>query len=208
MRLTDKVKHYVLNFVAWILEEKRETLPSELEVRKALLFDMEGVACEDVTDVVARVLEHNRRHIPADFFTVLGGKDSWRLEVRYTQAGAKYRALFYDEDVVFPVYSEEEVETPLSLLQMKTYPLIATISSREDTDGVDGVNVTRRLHKYCGPRKNWYADRGLRLRLQDMFPFDDPETFQDSSLYPYLHIRTIFGVKSYKICTKGFFHPS
>lgn len=197
-----KLLPWIQRLFAWFVAEPKERIPQDFDVAKVLVFKR-GHEDEEFQDITTLVQHVCNRTIPKHVIDFLCGWDDWRVEVRYTQVGAKYRVLYYNEDIVLPPYTPEEINESMTLSDMRNFPLSAVISTQHDVDGNEGANVTHRLFKYCGPRKNWYADKGFRLRLADMFPFDDHET--NKAFYPYLHVRTIFGVKSYKIYSGEYF---
>jgi hypothetical protein len=132
----------------------------------------------------------------------LCGWDDWRTEVRYVQGGQKYRVVFYNEDVVVPVYTDADLEKKKSsvLETFDAFPLSANASVLKDTEGLKAtaVDVTKHVQKYAGPRRNWYRDRvSKRVETEHMFFGDDRRTV--ARWYPYLHMRTMKTLTSHPI---------
>lgn len=129
------------------------------------------------------------------------GTTDWRVEVRYhvPSEKKKYRAVFYNEDVIMPVYSPEELAESPPPRFSKHYPLSACIGRERDVHGKEGANVTEHVQKYCGPKRNWYLDKDMAIveHMDHMFVSDDPITMKNH--YPYLHIRTLSGMTSHRI---------
>lgn len=123
----------------------------------------------------------------------------WRVEVRYVLDGKKYRAVYYNEDVIVPVYSPEELSESPTPRFSKHYPLSACIGREHDVHGKEGADVTEHVQKYCGPKRNWYLDKDMCIveHMDHMFISDDPITMKNH--YPYLHIRTLGGTTSHRI---------
>lgn len=96
------------------------------------------------------------------------GWTDFRAEVRYTYRHKKYRMVLRRGDrCTFPPYAEPSGPTcrlPKGVLSAR---LQGPLGSDIDCD------VTRRVLKYQGPRGDFHAGLGLRVRLHDMFPFDD-----------------------------------
>ena len=104
--------------------------------------------------------------------------DEYRIDVRYTYRGNKYRVLYrQDDDVPFPL--------PRSMGIVVAPKLASACLVRKD-DGRE-IDVTERVRKYMGPDRDFYKKHGLYVRVQDMFPFDDhednAERFQCVRLY-------------------------
>jgi len=96
------------------------------------------------------------------------GWTNFRVEIRYTYRHKKYRMVLRRGNAcVFPPYSEPSAPTcrlPKGVLSARLQgPLGSDIQ----------CDVTRRVLKYQGPRGDFHAGLGLKVRLQDMFPFDD-----------------------------------
>lgn len=106
----------------------------------------------DAWQVVARAAA------PDDF----GG---FRAEIRYAAGGKKFRMVLRPGDALdWPPY-----ETPRAKCRLPRGVLSAELLGHDPADRVD---VTARVKKYAGPRADFYADKGLRVRLRDMFPSD------------------------------------
>ena len=104
--------------------------------------------------------------------------DKYKLDVRYTYRGQKYRVLYrHDDDGTFPL--------PRSMGIVIAPKLSSACLVRKD-DGRE-TDVTDRVRKYMGPDRDFYKKHGLYVRVQDMFPFDDhednSERFQCVRLY-------------------------
>jgi hypothetical protein len=96
--------------------------------------------------------------------------DEYRIDVRYTYRGNKYRVLYrQDDDVPFPL--------PRSMGIVVAPKLASACLVRKD-DGRE-IDVTERVRKYMGPDRDFYKKHGLYVRVQDMFPFDDHEDNAD-----------------------------
>ncbi len=92
-----------------------------------------------------------------------------RVEVRYLSFGHKYRAVLRPGDAfVEPEGVERHRGGPKGVLAAELV-------------GAEGlaVDVTRRVHKYQGPAKDFHAGKGLRVGVLDMFPLDDPRELGD-----------------------------
>lgn len=93
---------------------------------------------------------------------------AFRMEVRYTFRHKKYRMVLRPGDPCpFPPYDEPAATScrmPKGVLSAR---LQGPLGSDIDCD------VTQRVMKYQGPKGDFHAGLGLKLKLQDMFPFDD-----------------------------------
>lgn len=171
----------------WYMTDEKKPLQDEFKAYKVLLFaDDESRRRLDVTD----------RFVSGD---VHDGHDG-HVEVRYIQRGAKYRVIFPpDRPVTLPVYSDEELRDAKARAVARGV-LSALVGPEDDPDGAKGrcIDVTDHVKKYCGPKGNWYRDRGFDPPLvRHMFMADDPQTVR--TVYPYLHVRTLRGVTSHPI---------
>jgi len=104
--------------------------------------------------------------------------EKYKLDVRYTFRGNKYRVLYrHDDDATFPL--------PRHVGIVVAPKLSSACLVRKD-DGRE-IDVTDRVRKYMGPDRDFYKKHGLYVRVQDMFPFDDhednSERFQCVRLY-------------------------
>lgn len=117
------------------------------------------------------------REIPVRYFSAeswerdvheLTGWDAVRVEVRYALRHKKYRMVLRPGDAcTFPPYPEPSAPAcrlPRGVLSAR---LQGAPGSGIDTD------VTARVLKYQGPKGDFHAGLGLRVRLHDMLPFDD-----------------------------------
>lgn len=110
-----------------------------------------------------------KRHKLDDVRDVLGWK-KYRLDVRYTFRGQKYRVLYrQDDDAKFPL--------PRAMGMVIAPKLINAVLVRKN-DGEE-VDVTTRVRKYMGPDRDFYKKHGLYVYVQDMFPFDDHKDNSD-----------------------------
>jgi hypothetical protein len=88
-----------------------------------------------------------------------------RVEVRYAAAGKKFRLVLRPGDAFqWPPY-----DAPRPACRMPRGVLSAELKGHDRADSVD---VTSRVKKYAGPHADFYAGKGLRVRLRDMFPSD------------------------------------
>ena len=84
-----------------------------------------------------------------------------RAEVRYTFRGGKYRVVLRPGDVCsFTVPPERRRKGPRGV-----------VAAELVGDGAS-FDITRRIHKYQGPAKDFH---GLRVAVTDMFPYDDAD---------------------------------
>lgn len=91
-----------------------------------------------------------------------------RLEVRYVFRHKKYRMILRPGDAcVFPPYQEPAAPA----CRLPKGVLSARLQGPRGSD-ID-CDVTSRVLKYQGPRGDFHAGLGLKVHLQDMFPFDD-----------------------------------
>lgn len=117
------------------------------------------------------------REVPVRFFDPanwerdireLTGWSSFRVEVRYVFRHKKYRMVLRPGDACdFAPYAEPSAPAcrlPKGVLSAR---LQGCLGSDIDCD------VTSRVFKYQGPQGDFHAGLGLRVRLHDMFPFDD-----------------------------------
>lgn len=88
-----------------------------------------------------------------------------RVEVRYLARGKKYRAILRTGDTcAFP----EEIPD-----RHRGGP--KGVMAAELVGDDISVNITRRVHKYEGPTKDFHAALGLRVGVTDLFPLDDAQ---------------------------------
>lgn len=86
-----------------------------------------------------------------------------RVEVRYLSHGKKFRAILRPGDTcTFPN------EVPERHRGGPKGVMAADLVGDDIT-----VNITRRMHKYEGPTKDFHSALGLRVGVTDMFPLDD-----------------------------------
>jgi len=173
---------------AWYMTDEKKPLPNEFQMYKALLYDDGGSRRRvDVTETIRSGAQPTP---PADW------SDEWHVEVRYVQRGAKYRVLFpRDRPVVLPVYSSDELASTKAT-PLRGGGLLSAFVGRENA--AQGIDVTDHVTKYCGPKGNWYRDKGFDPPpVAHMFMNDDPRTVRQ--VYPSLHVRTLRGVRSFPI---------
>lgn len=97
---------------------------------------------------------------------------SWskfRVELRYVFRNKRYRMVLRPGDAcIFPPYESDASEPRCRLPK-------GVLSARLQGPPGSGIDhdVTSRVLKYQGPRGDFHSGLGLRVRLQDMFPFDD-----------------------------------
>lgn len=95
---------------------------------------------------------------------------AFRVEVRYTYRRKKYRMVLRPGDKC--VLFQDPTTTPEApACRLPKGVLSARLQGPPGSD-ID-CDVTPRVLKYQGPRGDFHAGLGLRVRLQDMFPFDD-----------------------------------
>jgi len=116
--------------------------------------------------------------------------EDWRVEVRYAIDGARFRAVTYNADV--PAPSLAVLRRSPSILGSREYPLAATLGATPDDP--DGIDATAHVQKFAGPARDWH---GNKPKMRHLFVGDDPET--KAIWYPYLHVRTMSGLRSYRI---------
>ena len=154
---------------------------------KVLAFDNGADSDAPRIDLTVEFLK--RGSLTADEVRVLVPFKDWRVEVRYAIADAPYRAVTYNADV--PAPSLVLRRSP-SILGSREYPLAATLGAT--VDDPDGIDATAHVQKFAGPGRDWHRSRP---KMRHMFVGDDPET--KAIWYPYLHVRTMSGLRSYRI---------
>jgi hypothetical protein len=98
----------------------------------------------------------------------LTGWDSFRVEVRYMFRHKKYRMVLRPGDAcAFPPLPEPSAPA----CRLPQGVLSARLQGPKGSD-IDS-DVTLRVLKYQGPKGDFHTGLGLRVRLKDMFPFDD-----------------------------------
>lgn len=119
---------------------------------------------DDGTDaVVTKAFEPSRWEDSVRAFTGWATQ-KLRVEVRYSSFGHKFRAVLRPGDAWTP---------PEAVERHRGGPKGVMAAELVGSRGV-AVDVTRRVHKYQGPAKDFHAGKGLRVGVLDMFPFDDP----------------------------------
>lgn len=91
--------------------------------------------------------------------------DSPTIEARYELHGAKYRIVYRPDDTVLEY-------PPRKAFGFVRAPRLVKATLVRDADERD---VTGRVRKYMGPERDFHAGKSTRLRLWDMFPFEDHE---------------------------------
>ena len=125
---------------------------------------------EDGTDaVVTRSFDAARWEASAREATGWATK-KMRVEVRYVSFGHKYRAVLRPGDAF---------SAPKAVERHRGGPKGVMAAELVGKRGLT-VDVTRRVHKYQGPLKDFHAGQGLRVGVLDMFPFDDPAELVDN----------------------------
>ena len=114
----------------------------------------------------------------------LTGWESPRLEVRYVLRNKKYRMVLRPGDAC-RVPLDEPAHRVARLLSARLHgPRGADIE----------CDVTDRVLKYQGPRGDFHASSGLRVRVHDMFPFDD----HADNVARFSHVRLVDSVGNVK----------
>lgn len=152
---------------------------------KVLAFDNGDV--DSRIDLTAEFLK--RGSLTADEVRVLVPFRDWRVEVRYAIDGARYRAVTYNADVPAPSLV---IRRSPSILASREYPLAATLGVGPDDD--QSIDATAHVQKFAGPGRDWHHNKP---KMKHLFVGDDPET--KAIWYPYLHVRTMSGLQSYRI---------
>ena len=158
-------------------------------VYKVLAFDNDNTEAEriDLTDEFLK-----RGALTVDEIRIVTPFRDWRVEVRYAIGGATFRVVTYNADVESPSLVLEKT----SMVRALRYPLSATLSTADDVDGSKhGIDATAHVQKFAGPMRDWHG--GRTMKMKHMFVGDDPET--KALWYPYLHMRTMEGLRSYHI---------
>jgi len=89
----------------------------------------------------------------------------YKIEIRYVVHGHKFRIVVREnEKIHFPIRKE--------LGLMKPNIVSASLLIKDSEEEYD---VTKRIRKYFGQNKDFNSGLGLKLFVQDMFPFDDHE---------------------------------
>jgi hypothetical protein len=162
-------------------------------VYKVLAFDNDDAEAErvDLTDEFLK-----RGALTVDELRILTPFRDWRVEVRYAIDGETFRVVTYNADVESPPPIPKKNVAPPSMVRALRYPLSATLSTADDVDGSrHGIDATAHVQKFAGPMRDWHGGRSLKMK--HMFVGDDPET--KALWYPYLHMRTMEGLRSYRI---------
>ncbi len=98
----------------------------------------------------------------------LTGWDAIRVEIRYILRHKKYRLVLRPGDTcTFPPYPEPAAPA----LRLPRGVLSARLQGAPGS-GID-TDITPRVLKYQGPKGDFHAGLGLKVRLFDMLPFDD-----------------------------------
>ena len=91
--------------------------------------------------------------------------EKYKIEIRYVVHGRKYRVVVREnENVHLPIRKE--------LGLMKPNIVSASLLIKDSEEEYD---VTKRVRKYFGQNNDFNSGLGLKLFVQDMFPFDDHE---------------------------------
>lgn len=117
----------------------------------------------------------------------LAGKD-FRVEVRYLFEGRKYRMVLRPGDpcrLPSPRRAHGAGAGTESSCRMPRGVLSASLQGPPGSG--HRCDVTRRVLKYQGPDGDFHAGAGLRVRVHDMFPFDD----HVANAAEYRHLRLI-----------------
>ncbi|AGE54338.1 hypothetical protein PBCVNY2B_671L [Paramecium bursaria Chlorella virus NY2B] len=107
----------------------------------------------------------------------------YKIEIRYVVHGRKYRIVIRETDNIhFPIRKELGIKKP---------NIVSASLVRKHTD--EDIDVTKRVIKYFGQNNDFSAGLGLRLFVQDMFPFDDHE--DNAEIFSALYIRMSDGTE-------------
>lgn len=130
--------------------------------------------------------EISPRHFnPATWEADTGRATGWpafRVEVRYRLRGRKHRMVLHRGDACsFPGRhaGQPVCRLPKGVLSAR---LQGPPGSNVDVD------VTSRVMKYQGPRGDFHAGAGLRVRLHEMFPFPFDDGDDDGGSFTHLRI--------------------
>jgi hypothetical protein len=119
--------------------------------------------CTDDDDGIFHEVYSAKRNELADIRSKLGW-DKYRIEIRYTFRGQKYRVVYrHDDEVDFPLKRS---------MHLVIAPRVTSACLVRKADGKH-IDVTDRVRKYLGPDRDFHSKHGLYVRVQDMFPFDD-----------------------------------
>lgn len=135
-----------------VLVLRRLLASPDVAVVKATLFRGDGTDVDITRGFDARACG---RHVVSP---------SERVDVRYLAHGRKYRLVLRKGD-----------EACLTEAPARHRGGPKGVMAAELIGAEASVDITRRVHKYQGPAKDFHAGMGLRVGVTDLFPFDDPE---------------------------------
>jgi hypothetical protein len=138
---------------------KKMTHSSGIKIHQILIFD-EGANpetyCENVsTDMSIRDIKETIKIF------------MYRIEIRYSIHGKKYRAVAREsDDVHFPIRKE-----------LGAVPRAVVTRARVVTKDGRESDVTRRVRKYAGQNGDFNNHAGCLFFVDDMFPFHDVDEY-------------------------------
>ena len=93
----------------------------------------------------------------------------YKIEIRYVVHGRKYRIVVREnENVHFPIRKELGLKKP-------TITFASLVRKDTEENAEEDYDVTKRVQKYFGQNNDFNSGLGLKLFVQDLFPFDDHE---------------------------------
>jgi len=96
----------------------------------------------------------------------------WRVEVRYSYKGHKFRMLLRpDDEFTWPLPVTDEIDSHFHCVRAPHGILAASLLPRPGS-GAREMDITTRVQKYAGVTRDFH---GTLVRVHDMFPMDDHE---------------------------------
>ena len=139
---------------------KKMTHSSGIKIHQILIFDESDDAvsyCENVST-----------HLSVEDIKKTICIQEYKIEIRYSVHGKKYRAIIrHDDNIHFPIRKELGV-SPITLIH----------NAFLVTHDGDLVDVTRRILKYAGQNGDFNRHVDCRFFVRDMFPFHNIEDYE------------------------------
>ena len=128
-------------------------------INKVIVFDETGE--EDVHS------EYADKRLPLEDLKKSIALDEYRIEIRYTVHGKKFRVIVRKDDAVhFPIRKELGLRAEFDV----THAFLLPHEGHH-------IDVTNRVKKYAGQNGDFNAHAGSFLFVSDMFPYHDVDDY-------------------------------
>lgn len=200
----EKVRLCYIIVQAYMVYQMDRMLPSpmaaamsrEWKITRAYLYNEDGWEFDNATDWFIA-----DKHWKEDISDRHPDWPNWKLDLRYTYAGQKYRMVLRPTDEFqWPPLTIEEVAILCEGVRAPHGILAASLIPKPGI-GAKEVNVTQRVQKYAGITRDF---GGSTVYVKDLFPMDDHEDNEER----FLGLRIISISPNTGLCVRFFEYTS